>query len=322
MAARQSSPPNAAGRSPAPVPHTDPDIAAFLRALEGERGASAHTLAAYGRDLRQFAVFTRQEGLTRWDEITPQVARYYVTVLDRRYARSAIARHLSAIRTFFRFLYREGKVSRNPLALVSAPRRPRRLPKFLTPEEVRAVLRAPDVSTPRGLRDRAVLEILYATGMRVGELVALRRSALPAPVSAGQAWEGELRVLGKGRRERIVLLTDAAQDALAQYVQSGRPALLRGRASDAVFVNARGGPLSDRGVRLIVDQALKVASLARHISPHVLRHTFATHLLDGGADLRVVQELLGHASLATTQIYTHVSRDWLKRVYDKAHPRA
>jgi tyrosine recombinase XerC len=322
MAARQSSSPNAAGRLPAPVTPTDPDIAAFLRILEGERGASPHTLAAYGGDLTRFASFARAEGLTRWDQITPQVARRYVTVLDRRYARTALARHLSAIRTFFRFLYREGKVSSNPLALVSAPRRPRRLPKVLTPEEIRAVLRAPDVSTPRGLRDRAVLEILYATGMRVGELVALRLSALPSPVSAGQAWEGELRVLGKGRRERIVLLTDAAQDALRQYVQSGRKALLRGRTSDAVFVNARGGALSDRGVRLIVDHTLQVASLARHISPHVLRHTFATHLLDGGADLRVVQELLGHASLATTQIYTHVSRDWLKRVYDKAHPRA
>jgi tyrosine recombinase XerC len=300
----------------------DPDVAAFLRTLEGERGASRHTLVAYARDLTSFASFARTEGIARWDQVTPHMARRYVTVLDRHYARTAVARHLSAIRTFFRFLYREGKASSNPFTLVSAPRRPRRLPKFLTPEEIRAVLRAPDVSMPRGLRDRAVLEVLYATGMRVGELVALRLSDLPPGGRAGQAWRGELRVVGKGRRERIVLMTDAAQDALRQYLQFGRPALLRSRHGDAVFVNARGGRLSDRGVRLLVDQALRVAALARRISPHVLRHTFATHLLDGGADLRVVQELLGHASLATTQIYTHVSRDWLKRVYDKAHPRA
>jgi integrase/recombinase XerC len=245
-----------------------------------------------------------------------------VVVLDGRYARAAVARHLSAIRSFFRFLYREGKVSSNPFALVSAPRRPRRLPKFLTPEEVRAVLRAPDVSTPRGLRDRAILEILYATGMRVGELVTLRTSDLPPSLSNAHRGGGDLRVVGKGRRDRIVLMAAAAQDALRQYVRSGRPALVRGRPADALFVNARGGKLSDRGVRLVVDQAVRAAALARRISPHVLRHTFATHLLDGGADLRVVQELLGHASLATTQIYTHVSRDWLKRVYDKAHPRA
>lgn len=322
MATRQSSRPSAAGRSPAPEAPPDPDVASFLRTLEGERGASRHTLVAYARDLAYFASFIRAQGLTRWDHVTPPVARRYVVVLDGRYARAAVARHLSAIRTFFRFLYREGKVSSNPFALVSAPRRPRRLPKFLTPEEIRAVLRAPDVSTPRGLRDRAVLEILYATGMRVGELVALRTSDLPPSLSEPHLGGGDLRVVGKGRRDRIVLLAAAAQDALRQYVRSGRPALLRGRPSDALFLNARGGRLSDRGVRLLVDQAVRSAALARRISPHVLRHTFATHLLDGGADLRVVQELLGHASLATTQIYTHVSRDWLKRVYDKAHPRA
>lgn len=314
MATRHLSPPTAAGRSPAASGGTDPDVRAFLRALEGERGASPHTLVAYGRDTRQFVAFIRGEGVTAWDQVTPHLARRYVAFLVRRYARSAVARHLSAIRTFYRFLYRDGHVSRNPLALVSAPRRQRRLPKFLTPDEVRAVLRAPDVSTPLGRRDRAVLELLYATGMRVGELVALRLSDLQG--------DGELRVTGKGRKERVVLVTDAAQAAMRQYLRTGRPELARRRATEAVFVNAHGGPLTDRGVRVIVDRVLRKTALARRISPHVLRHTFATHLLDGGADLRVVQELLGHVNLATTQIYTHVSRDWLKRVYDKAHPRA
>ena len=292
----------------------DPDIVGFLRALEGERGASAHTLTAYGRDLAHFASFVHDQGVTVWEQVTPSLARRYVAGLSRRYARSAIARHLSAVRTFFRFLYREGKVSKNPLVLISTPRRQRRLPSFLTPEEVKMILGAPDLSTPLGLRDRAIVELLYATGMRVGELVALRQ-----PDVAGG---GELRVTGKGRKERVVLVADAAIDALRHYLQDGRPHLIKRGASDAVFVNARGGRLTDRGVRVVLDRAIHRTALARHISPHVLRHTFATHLLDGGSDLRVVQELLGHVDLATTQIYTHVSRDWLKRVYDKAHPRA
>lgn len=305
MAAQHKSPPP---RAP------NQDVAAFLRTLEGERGASAHTLAAYGRDLVQFASFVHSQGVTAWEQVTPPLARRYVANLSRRYARSAIARQLSAVRTFFRFLYREGKVSQNPLVLVSTPRRQRRLPAFLTPDEVRMVLAAPDTSTARGKRDRAILELLYATGMRVGELVSLRLSDVQ--------WGEELRVTGKGRKERVVLMTAAAVEALRRYLQDGRPQLVRRRTANAVFVNARGAPLSDRGVRVILDGAIHRAALARRVSPHVLRHTFATHLLDGGADLRVVQELLGHVDLATTQIYTHVSRDWLKRVYDKAHPRA
>lgn len=316
MAPRHTDDSTAARRTPAARPgaDADPDVTAFLRVLEGERGASPHTLTAYRRDLRQFTAFLRQQGVTKWDQVTPQLARRYVAALDRRYARSAIARQLSAVRTFFKFLYREGRVSVDPLVLVSSPKQQRRLPKFLTPDEVRVVLQAPDLSTPLGLRDRAVLEVLYATGMRVGELVALRVSDLQ--------WEGELRVTGKGRKERIVLVADAAVEALRRYLQVGRPKLATARATESVFVNARGGSLTDRGVRVVLDRAIRQAGLARRVSPHVLRHTFATHLLDGGADLRTVQELLGHANLATTQIYTHVSRDWLKRVYDKAHPRA
>lgn len=292
----------------------DPDVSGFLRSLEGERGVSPHTLTAYRRDLHLFTQFLQQHGVGAWDRVSPRVARRYVAQLNRRYARSAIARNLSALRTFFRYLYREGKVSRNPLVLVTTPKQQRRLPKFLTPDEINAVLRAPDTSTPRGLRDRALLEVLYATGMRVGEAVSLRVADL--------AWDGELRVTGKGRKERIVLLGAAAQEALQRYLRDGRPPLLGPRDHGAVFVNARGGALTDRGVRVILDRSIRRTALVRHISPHVLRHTFATHLLDGGADLRTVQELLGHVNLATTQIYTHVSLDWLKRVYDKAHPRA
>jgi integrase/recombinase XerC len=290
------------------------EIDGFLAALEGERGVSMHTLTGYGRDLRHFARFLSGERITSWSAVTPQVARRYVAGLDRRYARSSTARRLSALRTFFKYLYREGQVSRNPLVLVGTPKQPRRLPKYLTPQEIAAVLASPDIATPIGLRDRALLEVLYATGLRVGELTSLRGRDLPS--------NDEIRVMGKGRRERIVLLTSAAEDALRRYVEEGRPSLARNPRVDAVFLNARGGSLSDRGVRVIVDRHIRKVASGRRLSPHALRHTFATHLLDGGADLRSVQELLGHASVATTQIYTHVSRDWLKRVYDKAHPRA
>ncbi len=293
----------------------DADLTAFLRALEGERGVSPNTLIAYRRDVTRFVRFLRHEGVPTWEAVTTPVARRYVVSLDRRLARSAVARNLSALRTLFRFLYREGKVSRNPFTLISAPKQPTRLPKVLTPEEVAAVLGAPDTSTPPGLRDRALLEVLYATGLRVGELVSLR---LGDVVSLSD----ELRVVGKGRRERIVLVGTAAQEALARYLEEGRPRLVRGRDSGYVFLNGRGGALTDRGVRVIMDRCLHRAAMGRRISPHGLRHTFATHLLDGGADLRSVQELLGHVNLSTTQIYTHVSRDWLKRVYDRAHPRA
>lgn len=292
----------------------DADIAAWLRSLEGERNVSRHTLAAYRIDLAQFALFLRAEGVTTWEGATVQVARRYVAYLDRQHARAATARKLSALRVFFRFLYREGRVARNPLTLVSAPKQARRLPKVLTPDEVASILRAPDPRTPLGLRDRALLEVLYATGLRVGELVSLQ----VREVSAAD----ELRVLGKGRKERIVLLTAAARQALQRYLEASRPRLLRGHDPGTVFINARGGPLSDRGVRVVVDRHIRRAASGRRISPHVLRHTFATHLLDGGADLRSVQELLGHVNLSTTQIYTHVSKDWLKRVYDAAHPRA
>ncbi|MBI2246487.1 MAG: tyrosine recombinase XerC [Armatimonadetes bacterium] len=298
------------------------DIDAFLAALEGERGVSPHTLTGYRRDLGHFARFLSTERIGAWPAVTPHVARRYLASLARAYARSSVARRLSALRTFFKYLYREGQVSSNPLVLVRTPRQPRRLPKFLTPVEVAAVLGAPDLATPAGLRDRALLEVLYASGLRVGELVSLRRQHLTLRPGSGQAWDDELKIMGKGRKERIVLLTASAQDALRRYLEEGRPQLAGERDPDDVFLNARGGPLTDRGVRLIVDRHIRKVAFDRRISPHVLRHTFATHLLDGGADLRSVQELLGHATLQTTQIYTHVSRDWLKREYDKAHPRA
>lgn len=297
-------------RAAGPAP--DHDIERFLRTIEAEQNVSAHTLAAYRRDLDGFVRFLRDQGVGGWDRVTTLLVRRYQAVLHRRYARASIARHLSALRSFFRFLRREGRVSVSPMRLVSAPRRGRRLPQALTHEAVAALLAAPPLDRPAGLRDRAILELLYAGGVRVGELVGLDCAAISGD---------EIRVHGKGGKDRIVLIGTEASAVLRRYLAEARPALAAG-STDAVFLNTRGGRLTTRSVQLIVDRWVRVAAVQQRTSPHVLRHTFATHLLDGGADLRAVQELLGHASLATTQIYTHVSREHLKRIYAQAHPRA
>jgi tyrosine recombinase XerC len=298
-------------------PAIDSEIAAFIRALEAERNASPHTLAAYRRDLLAFGRFLDREGIGGWTHVTPAIARRYLAVLHRAYARSSIARHLSAIRSFYRFLRREGRVESSPLRLISSPRRGRRLPQALPQDVMAALLAAPPSDRPEGLRDRAILEVLYAGGLRVGELVALNGADVTGD---------ELRVRGKGGKDRVVLIGSKATAALERYWRDARPRLARGprgrEAADALLLNARGGPLTARAVQQIVARWVQAAAIQQRTSPHVLRHTFATHLLDGGADLRVVQELLGHASLATTQIYTHVSREHLKRIYAQAHPRA
>lgn len=307
--ARATAPP---ARGSTDVAAADRDVEAFLAALEAEQNASIHTRLAYRRDLDDFRRYLRHEGIAAWDEVTTALARRYLAALHRRYARTSIARRLAALRSFYRFLRREGRVASSPLRVISAPRRPRRLPQALTHEAVAALLAAPSGSDNAHLRDRAMLEVLYAGGLRVGELVALTLRAMRGD---------ELHVRGKGGRDRLVLIGTQATAALRRYLTEARPRLAR-VPTDAVFLNARGGRLTTRGVQLIVDRWIRAAAVQQRTSPHVLRHTFATHLLDGGADLRVVQELLGHASLATTQIYTHVSREHLKRVYAQAHPRA
>jgi tyrosine recombinase XerC len=286
--------------------------------LEGERDASAHTRDAYRRDLTAFRRFLDAVDVADWTAVTPALVRRYLAELHRRYSRASIARHLSTLRTFYRFLRREGRIDASPLSAVAAPKRQRRLPSALPHDVLATLLAASPVDTAAGIRDRAILELLYAGGVRVGELVALRLVDVRGD---------ELRVRGKGDKERVVLIGVEAGEWLRRYVEHARPELVRagrrrGRAVDQVFLNARGGPLTPRGAQLVVDRAVLAASVQQHVSPHVLRHTFATHLLDGGADLRAVQELLGHASIATTQIYTHISRDHLKRVYAQAHPRA
>lgn len=286
----------------------------FIMHLAVERNLSAHSLKAYRQDLDQFHRFLCDIPLPAVDYLT--IRRYLAELTAKGYQRTTMARKLATLRTYFRFLARERHVAANPLSLVSSPKSIRRLPKFLDWSELKSLLAAPDLETALGLRDRAILELLYATGMRVGEIVALGLSALD--------WqEREIIVFGKGSKERVVLMDEHSAEIVRRYVHEARPGLVGVHAEPGVlFVNRQGQGLNQRSVQRMIQKYVRQAGIDKRISPHTLRHTFATHLLEGGADLRVVQELLGHASLSTTQIYTHVSQERLREVYRQAHPRS
>ncbi len=303
----------------APERAPDPWVAAFAEHLAVERNASPHTVRSYRRDVEGFARWASSrlgaEGPDLWRRVDAGLVRRYLASLHASHARATIARTLSGVRTFFGFLVREGLLPHSPADTVSAPKVPRRLPGVLSVDEVFHLL---DSVAGEGLlpaRDRAILELLYGTGIRVGELVGLtgRDLRLAARV---------IRVRGKGRVERISPLTEPSARALERYLE------LRERAGKPldpggpVFLNARGGRLTDRSVRRILDRWIERAAVARRVHPHLLRHSFATHLLAGGADLRAIQELLGHRSLSTTQKYTHIGIEHLMEVYDRSHPRA
>ncbi|MFQ6102033.1 MAG: tyrosine recombinase XerC [Anaerolineae bacterium] len=288
----------------------------FLTYLQAGRNSSPYTIKNYGNDIGQFLGYCRAQRVGSLEQVDRSLLRSYLAELGRAgYVKASIARRVAELRSFGDFLVREEVLERNPFRLISAPRIPKRLPHYLTVAEVEALLAVPDTSTPLGLRDRAIIEVLYAAGLRVSELVGLD----VADVDLAQAC---VRVMGKGSKERIGLLGRQAVRAVRAYLEAGRPALLRKQPTSALWLNHRGGRLTARGVALMLSKAGKEAGIRAPVSPHILRHSFATHLLDGGADLRVVQELLGHANLATTQIYTHVSQSRAREVYMRAHPRA
>ncbi|MDN5345142.1 MAG: integrase/recombinase XerC [Clostridia bacterium] len=295
-------------------------LAGFLLYLEGEKLASPCTVTAYRTDIEQFAalVYERLGPQAGPAEVDSWLVRRFLGWLNQAgQKKSSMNRKLVALRSFYRFLLREGKVEHNPVALLSGPRLEKRLPVCLNYTEVKKLLAIP-AGTPLGLRDRAILETLYASGIRVGELVGLDQESLD--LEGGYA-----RVLGKGQRERVVPLGKQAVRAIRDYLARGRPELAAHRNPPeltALFLNHTGGRLTARGVRERLSHYVEKAALRSGISPHTLRHCFATHLLEGGADLRVVQELLGHVNLATTQIYTHLSQARLREVYQQAHPRA
>ena len=288
----------------------------FIEHLRLARGASEHTLRAYSSDVLAFLEFARESG----EPVDQALVRRYLARLHKSgLAKSSMVRKLAAIRAFYRYLVRRGVIQADPTEGIRGPRLPRALPKTLSEEHIEALMTAPDPNTPTGLRDRAILETLYATGLRVSELLSLTVD----DVSGGD----EIRVIGKRNKERIVLIGSKARSALEAYLQHGRPQLAakaRRAASDtpSLFLGYRGTPLVASSVRRILTRHVESVSESLRISPHTLRHSFATHLMNHGADLRSVQELLGHESVVTTQIYTHVSRERLKAVYDLAHPRA
>lgn len=288
-------------------------IQAFQAYLERERNASPHTLNAYSRDLEQLYTFCRREkgDDIRLADIDHLLLRRYLAHLAGRARKSSVGRKLAAIRSFFTFLLRRGLIDRNPAELISTPKKENRLPFHLDIDQATTLVEAPVEDEKYALRDRAILETLYSSGLRVSELTGLNIGDLDLD-------GGMVRVMGKGGKERIVPLGSKAMTAIQAYLSSRNE--LSG--TGPLFLNTRGIRINRRSVFRIVDaHVLRIAAF-KHISPHVLRHTFATHMLEGGADLRAIQELLGHASLSTTQKYTHVSIDKLMEVYDKAHPKA
>lgn len=287
----------------------------YLDYLAVERGSSPNTVAAYGRDLARYVDWLAEEGVSSPDAVTRDLIEAHVAALsDTGLAPSSVERSLSAIKGFHRFMVADELAASSPASDVPLPAKPSRLPDVISRDAAEALLDQRFPETPTGLRDHAVLEVLYGCGLRASELVGLDLGAvLPE--------EELVRVFGKGSKERLVPLMGAAAQALVAYLEKGRGALVGRRPTQAVFLNARGGRLSRQSVHTIVERYGRVAGI-EGLHPHTLRHSFATHLLEGGADLRVVQELLGHANIATTQLYTHVDRTHVRRVYLAAHPRA
>jgi len=276
-----------------------------------EKGLSTNSIDAYRRDLKRYAAFCPEASSG-----DPETVRAYVDSLYKAgLASRSIARHLTTLRNFYNFLVREGKVASDPVGIIALPRQWKQLPKYLSLEQIEKLLKAPDAERPTGVRDRAMLEFLYATGLRVSELCAVDLSALKLD-------PGLVRVRGKGGKERFVPVGRSALRAVQEYLEQGRPQILKGRGSRYLFVTARGSRMTRQAFWKLIVQYGKQIGIWQKLTPHVLRHSFATHLLEGGADLRSVQTMLGHADISTTQVYTHVMRTRLRNTVDEHHPRA
>jgi integrase/recombinase XerD len=299
------------------LPHTElfdrllPD---YLAVLLVERGLAPASVSAYRSDLTSFGLWMHESGLEAGGCERAQLRRYITAIRGRGLSARSAARAVASLRGFYRYLIEQGTVTQDPTLELESPKLMRALPRFLSGDEIDALLAAPDVSTFLGLRDRAMLEILYATGMRVSELVGL---------SVGQLRldPGYVRVWGKGSKERIVPVGSQAREWVARYLETARPGLDRHR-SDRLFLSVRGEGMTRQRFWSLLKQHGRRAGIATHLSPHVLRHSFATHLLEHGADLRAVQAMLGHADISTTEIYTHITRERLRQLYDRSHPRA
>ncbi|WP_371068402.1 tyrosine recombinase XerC [Sediminibacillus sp. JSM 1682029] len=291
---------------------------AFTEYLQIEKNASQYTIDYYQSDIDNFYEFLKQESIGQLEQIDYHVVRTYLTTLyEKKLSRRSVSRKISSLRSFYKFLDRGNHVTANPFSQVVLPRTDQPVPGFLYAEELERLFDVSDLTSPLGQRNQAILELIYATGIRVSECTGLSLEDIDFDI-------GTMLVTGKGKKERYLPFGRFAETAMQNYINDGRNQLLQKTAkpSSAVFLNARGNPLTPRGVRLVLEKMVKEAALTIHLHPHKLRHTFATHMLNEGADLRVVQELLGHEHLSSTQIYTHVTKDRLRNIYMNTHPRA
>lgn len=294
----------------------DEQIEDFLHDLRIERGLAANTINSYRLDLKEFRQFLDQQKITELNQVDQlTILNFLKQQQTGGKARNSVTRMVSTLRHFFQYLVQNEQLTIDPMAEIKAPKKSRPLPQVLTVAEVDALLAAPDTTDKYGIRDRAILEVMYATGLRVSELVHLKMGELHLEM-------GLIQTIGKGNKERIIPIGDVAIEWIDRYLNQSRPLLLKQRTSPYLFLNAHGSGLSRQSIWQKIQRYVSVAGIQKHVTPHTLRHSFATHILENGADLRIVQELLGHSDISTTQIYTHISKQHLKEVYRKAHPRA
>lgn len=289
-------------------------INSFLDALQ-LKNQSQYTINSYRNDLNDFQTFLNKESISIQQADYKVIRSYLSHLYTKNYAKRTIARHISCLRSFYQYLIKEKIIDKNPMKLISNPKLNQTLPKFLYPKELEKLLTIPNRTTPLGMRDAVMLELMYSTGVRVSELVSIQLKDINFS-------ERKIKILGKGNKERYVLYGSQLQDLLDIYLQKFRNQLLKKKVNNYLLLNHLGFPLTTAGVRVIIDRIVQKGALKFHISPHVIRHTFATHMLNEGADLKSVQELLGHENLSTTQIYTHISNERLRQVYLHSHPRA
>ena len=291
-------------------------LSEFLENIEYQKGYSENTIDNYENDIEEFLNFLEENNIKNLNKVDYNLVRKYLMYLyDRKLKRNSVSRKLSSLRSFFKYLCQKEIVDANPFNLISSPKKEKRLPKFLYNDEVEKVFNVPNLNTPLGIRDRLILELLYDTGIRVSELVNIKINDINKSNKT-------IKILGKGNKERIVMYGVYLEDVLDNYLSSRRNNLLNGKKNEYLIINAKGENITTRGVRYIIDNIIKKACIKTHATPHTLRHTFATHLLENGADLLTVKELLGHSSLSSTQIYTHVTNERLRNVYLHSHPRA
>lgn len=291
------------------------EIINFLKYLKDEKNYSKYTVLNYGKDLKLFESFLKDEKIEDIKSIDYQIIRTYLSFLyDKNYEKKTISRNMSTLRSFFKYQLKEGKIKKNPMLLIDNPKLDKKLPKILYVEQLENILNLPDISTPLGQRNSLILEMIYSTGVRVSELISIKISDINFD-------DKKIKIFGKGSKERYVLFGRVLEEKLNLYINDGRKKILKVH-TDYLFLNKDGEKITSRGVEYVISDVLKKGGITFHISPHTLRHTFATHMLNNGADLKTVQELLGHESLSTTQIYTHVSNERLRSVYLNTHPRS